>query len=294
MSKNDGSVWTFCGFALGTGVSVAGNVAHTWHPSDEQLAVAGLTRATAAQWSPELGAQLGAAFFPIALLVTVEVLSRVSWPSGWAWSLARYGGTSLVAAVAAVASYLHLYDLLIAYGEDKLTAIIGPLAVDGLMVVCGFAMLAISRRKQEAAAAADGPVSQTPDTPADIVPDTAGPVPGVAAADIVPVPDMPAIESVSGTPDIAADITPDPAGDVAVDVAPDTASQGDMLPVPTRRKPRRAAAAPDADAVERARELLATDPDMSGAELGRRLELSERQGQRLVAALRAERQEVAA
>lgn len=142
-----GRAWAFAGFFLGTAVSVAGNVAHTWHPSDEQLAVAGLSRATAEQWQPELGAQLFAAFFPLALLLTVEVLSRAAWPSGWAWSMARYGGTSLVALVAAVVSYMHLHDLLRAYGEDRLTAVIGPLAVDGLMVVCGFAILAISRTK---------------------------------------------------------------------------------------------------------------------------------------------------
>jgi len=104
-------------------------------------------RQQAGQWRPAAGAQLFAAFFPAALLVTVEVLARVSWPSGWAWTLARFGGAGLVALVAAVVSYLHLSGLLAAYGEDRLTTWIGPLAVDGLMVVCGFALLAIGRLK---------------------------------------------------------------------------------------------------------------------------------------------------
>jgi len=142
-----GRVWATLGFLLGVLVSIAGNVAHTWHPSAEQLAAAGLTLQQAEQWKPAAGAQLFAAFFPAALLVTVEVLARVAWPSGWAWTLARFGGAGLVALVAAVVSYLHLSGLLTAYGEDRLTALIGPLAVDGLMVVCGFALLAIGRLK---------------------------------------------------------------------------------------------------------------------------------------------------
>lgn len=137
-----GKVWATAGFGLGVAVSVAGNIAHTWHPSKAVLEAAGVT---ADQWQPEIGAQLMAAFFPVALLVTVEVLARVAWPHTWGWMAARFGGTSLVALVAAVVSYMHLNGLLHAYGEDPLTALIGPLSVDGLMVVCGFALIAISR-----------------------------------------------------------------------------------------------------------------------------------------------------
>ncbi|MEO5874623.1 MAG: DUF2637 domain-containing protein [Streptosporangiaceae bacterium] len=137
-----GKGWTWFGFGLGVAVSVAGNVAHTWHPSAAVLAAAGKT---AAQWRPELGAQLVAGFFPVALLITVEVLARVVWPKSWGWSAARWGGAALVAGVAAVVSYLHLRGLMVAYGEDALTALIGPLSVDGLMVVCGFALIALGR-----------------------------------------------------------------------------------------------------------------------------------------------------
>lgn len=114
----------------------------------------------AEQWRPELGAQLVAAFFSLALLVTVEVLARVPWPSGRNWGAARFGGAGVVALVAAVVSYLHPHGLLVAYGEDVVTAPLGPLAADGLMVVCGFALLAISRVSaatwQRPATGADG------------------------------------------------------------------------------------------------------------------------------------------
>jgi hypothetical protein len=141
-APSPGKAWATTGFFLGIAVSVAGNVAHTSHPTAAVLAAAGKT---AEQWRPELGAQLGAAFFPLALLVTVEVLARVQWPHTLGWSATRYGGAALVASVAAIVSYLHLRGLLLAYGEDPLTAMIGPLSVDGLMVVSGFALLAAGR-----------------------------------------------------------------------------------------------------------------------------------------------------
>ena len=34
---------------------------------------------------------------PLALLAAIEVLTRVPWPHGWLWTLARYGGTGTVA-----------------------------------------------------------------------------------------------------------------------------------------------------------------------------------------------------
>lgn len=192
-----GRAWATAGFVLGIAVSVAGNVAHTYHPTAAVLAAAGKT---ADQWKPELGAQLGAAFFPLALLVTVEVLTRVQWPNTWGWSATRYGGAALVAGVAAVVSYLHLRGLLLAYGEDELTATIGPLSVDGLMVVAGFALLAAGR----AASPAAGPAKASPETAAaalTVPPMTAGrpldhapaalravPSPALAASPVIDVP----------------------------------------------------------------------------------------------------------
>jgi hypothetical protein len=129
-------------FVFGVIVSVAANVAHTFYPTADQLtAWRALHPGTA--WQPELGPQLAAAFWPVALLLAVEVLSRVRWRAGLWWSAARYGGTGTVALVAAVMSYRHMAGLLTAYGEDSFSAHVGPLAVDGLMVVAGFALLSL-------------------------------------------------------------------------------------------------------------------------------------------------------
>jgi hypothetical protein len=114
-------------FAAGTAVSIAANVMHAMAVTNSQAA-----------W-------VGAAFWPIALLLAVEVITRVRWPHGLWYSTARYGGTGLVALVAAIVSYRHMAGLLATWGEDTLNAHIGPLAVDGLMVVAGFALLAMSK-----------------------------------------------------------------------------------------------------------------------------------------------------
>jgi hypothetical protein len=91
-----------------------------------------------------LGAVLSSGFWPLALLISLEVIARVSWPRGRWWAATRYGGLTTVAVIAAVVSYLHMSALLQFYGEDWLTAVIGPLAPDGLLVVCSVALLAIA------------------------------------------------------------------------------------------------------------------------------------------------------
>jgi hypothetical protein len=66
-----------------------------------------------------------------------------------------------VGVVAAVVSYRHLSGLLAFYGEDTLTATIGPLAVDGLMVMATSALIATSTV-----------ATRRPDTAPDIQTDT--------------------------------------------------------------------------------------------------------------------------
>jgi hypothetical protein len=122
-------------FIGGTLASVAANVAHA------RITPAGAP----ADWHPVLGPQIAAAFWPLALLAAIEVITRVPWPAGWVWTLARYAGTGTVAAGAAMLSYRHMAALLTSWGEDSWNAHVGPLVVDGLMVVAGTALLAMSK-----------------------------------------------------------------------------------------------------------------------------------------------------
>jgi hypothetical protein len=135
-------------FVVGGLVSVAANIAHTLYPTAAQLATWTAAGNPADTWAPSPGAMVFAAFWPIALILSVEVLTRVSWRPGFLFGLARYGGTTLVAAVAAVMSYRHMSGLLAIWGEDAWGAHLGPLAVDGLMVVAAAALLTMSRNEK--------------------------------------------------------------------------------------------------------------------------------------------------
>lgn len=136
-----GAQWVaWLGFLFGSVMSIAANVLHAWLPAGDR-----------AGWSPSIATQIGSAVWPIALLLSVEVLSRVRWSPGLWWALARYGGAGTVALGSAVISYGHLHELLIAWDYGLLGAAVGPLVLDGLMVVSGFALLAMSRRSPESA-----------------------------------------------------------------------------------------------------------------------------------------------
>lgn len=120
-------------FGLGIIISVSANVGHIWfvtQPSAEAL----------------VSAMVFAAFWPVALAVSVEVLSRVTWPRAFKWP--GLLGTVLVGGVALVVSYRHMNGLLVYFGESEISAALGPIGVDGLLIVGGFALLAIGETKK--------------------------------------------------------------------------------------------------------------------------------------------------
>lgn len=134
MKPTSGRVWATLGFIVGVIASVSANVAHSY-----------------VKGSPPKGAIVAAAFWPMALLISLEVISRITWPTGVMWWLTRYAGLTTVAVIAAIVSYRHMAGLLTSYGEDGFSASIGPLAVDGLMVVCSVALLAVADNRRRAA-----------------------------------------------------------------------------------------------------------------------------------------------
>nr|MDT0661928.1 DUF2637 domain-containing protein [Micromonospora sp. DSM 115978] len=140
-----GRGWAYIGVILGGVVSIAANVAHTYLPKPPEGAPAGWTPDPG--WSPSPLAVVFSVFWPVALFVAVEILTRVPWGDGARWFLARLVGVLPVALVAAVVSYRHLAGLLEHFGEDPLTVAIGPLAIDGLMVMASAALLATSRAR---------------------------------------------------------------------------------------------------------------------------------------------------
>lgn len=141
-----GKGYALTGFLTGITASIAANIARVYVPPEH----------APANWEPRPGAIVAAAFWPVALLLSVEVISRVQWPDGWVWRAIRYGGLTTVAAIAAIISYRHMSGLLTAYGESGINAKIGPLAVDGLMVVSSGALLAIAYNVRQSARADQG------------------------------------------------------------------------------------------------------------------------------------------
>lgn len=127
-----GRVWAYIGLVLGGAVSIAANVLHSFVPPAGQPA----------GWTPDPFAVAFAVFWPVALFVAIEILARTDWGTAWRWVLLRFAGLGPVAAIAAFVSYRHLSALLAHYGEDAVTVAVGPLAVDGLMVMATSALIA--------------------------------------------------------------------------------------------------------------------------------------------------------
>jgi hypothetical protein len=119
------------GFVFGSLVSIGGNL----------LAARIPPKPTPQAWSPDVWAQVGSTVWPVALLISVEVLSRTIWPKTLLSRAVRYVGVGAVALFSAVISYQHIQAVLISWNYEGLSAGVGPLAVDGLMVVSGAAMV---------------------------------------------------------------------------------------------------------------------------------------------------------
>ncbi|HEX6500172.1 MAG TPA: hypothetical protein VF054_14235 [Micromonosporaceae bacterium] len=235
-SRVSGRGWAYFGAILGGAVSIAANVAHSYVPP----ASLGGVSPVPVDWSPQPGAVVGAIFWPVALFVAVEILARVAWPAGRRWSALRFGGLLPVATVAAIVSYKHLSGLLTFYGEDRLTSMIGPLAVDGLMVMATGALLATGVRAHAAL------------TPATVS------VPAVEMIEPASVP----LPEPAPAPVIEPANTADPAAPLP-----------EAVPVPEVDDRTRRAAARKAY-----RQSVTAGTPLSGAALGRQFGMSERWG----------------
>jgi hypothetical protein len=231
-----GRRWAYLGAALGGTVSIAANIAHSYVPP------AGVT---AVGWSPNAGAVIGAVFWPVALFVATEILTRVAWPSGRAWWLLRWTGMLPVAFVAALVSYRHLSGLLGFYGEEPIVRVLGPFAVDGLMVMATGAILATGHHHRTINQSVSVPVAAVPDTtvrPAPTPTVSAVPAPGTTpdpANDPKPTtaptatPESVAVRADVPTPaDVAARVTASP---TRIPLRPDTRPRPGTARVPQPR-----------------------------------------------------------
>jgi hypothetical protein len=93
---------------------------------------------------------LGAVMWPLLNVGAVEMMIRAPWRKGPLWTFARYGLTGLVALISFIVSYTHISHVLTAWGEAWITTVTGPLAIDGLMLLAGAALVAMHAPKTPA------------------------------------------------------------------------------------------------------------------------------------------------
>ena len=154
---------------LGVAASVAANVLHAL---------------------PNPISQAIAAWPPLALLLTVELISRVPMHRRLL-AAARLGATAGIAAIAAWVSYWHMAGVAARYGESTSSAYLLPLSVDGLIVVGSVSLVELAGRIrgiEEAQRATTAQVAEAP-APAPVVapaPAPAAPAKKVAAAKKAP------------------------------------------------------------------------------------------------------------
>jgi hypothetical protein len=133
--KQPGRFWAYVGAIGGATVSVAANIAHSYLPPP----------GAPAGWSPGPVKIAFAVVWPALLFIAFEILSRVRWSRGWRSQMVRFVGMLPVALVAGFVSWRHMSGLLAHLGEEPAICTLGPLAIDGLMLMATAALMIQAR-----------------------------------------------------------------------------------------------------------------------------------------------------
>lgn len=96
-----------------------------------------------------------AAWPPLALLITVEVVARVPITRRWL-AVVRVLATAVIAGIAAWVSYWHMAGVALRYGEATGAAHLLPLSVDGLIVVASVCLVELGGRDRVAEESTEG------------------------------------------------------------------------------------------------------------------------------------------
>ncbi len=89
-----------------------------------------------------------AAWPPLALLITVELVSRVPIVNRWL-GLFRVISTAAIAGIAAWVSYWHMAGVVARYGETGTVPYLLPLSVDGLIIVASVSLVELGARLRD-------------------------------------------------------------------------------------------------------------------------------------------------
>ncbi len=94
---------------------------------------------------PNIISQTISAWPPLALLLTVELTSRIPMHRPMLATL-RVISTAVIAGIAAWVSYWHMKDVAHNYGEATISAYLLPISVDGLIVVASVSLVELAGR----------------------------------------------------------------------------------------------------------------------------------------------------
>jgi hypothetical protein len=101
-----------------------------------------------------------AAWPPLALLLTIELVSRVPVHQRWR-AIVRRAGTTAIAGIAAWVSYWHMVGVAVRYGETGAGPYLLPFSVDGLIAVMSISLVELAGRIRAATEApADEPATE--------------------------------------------------------------------------------------------------------------------------------------
>lgn len=120
-----GRRWAYVVMLTMLALSIAGNLSHTF-----------LKNPTAG-----MRAQTYAVMWPLLVWAGVELFVRIPWRKEPVHHAVRWFGVLIPAGVAGLVSYNHLSGLLKADREDWIVYTLGPLAVDGLMLMSTLGLL---------------------------------------------------------------------------------------------------------------------------------------------------------
>ncbi|MBT8226415.1 MAG: DUF2637 domain-containing protein [Dactylosporangium sp.] len=111
-------------------------------------------------------AQAIAAWPPLALLITVDLVSRVPIHRKLLGGV-RITATFAIAVIAAFISYGHMAAVALKYGEIGIVPYLLPLSVDGMIIVASISLVELGGRMRETTPALSTAATHRPGAPAD-------------------------------------------------------------------------------------------------------------------------------
>lgn len=150
-------LWTdavaYVALLVGSGLSIAGNVADTYRTRGPAADTLDIVMAVA---------------WPALVVLMIEIFVSRRWDGlPWPMQILRWAGTLAIGGMAMRVSWVHLNDLMASRGQEKDVAAIGPLAIDALAIMA--TALILAGRKNVATAELATSTVATPLALADVM-----------------------------------------------------------------------------------------------------------------------------